>query len=74
MKGKLAGKVVDRAVEAEKKKLKKKAKKRLCKVFLQILWTFFVLSVGLLAGIHWRVISAWIGKGEMPEIPEGHCH
>ena len=74
MRGKLGRKVVDHAIKAEKKKLKKKARKRFLKVFLQILWTFFVLSVGVLAGIHWRVIRAWLNKGEMPEVPEGHCH
>ena len=36
--------------------------------------TLFVFSIGVFAGIHWRVILALIKKGEIPEAPKGHCH
>ena len=87
MKGKVASKVVDYAVEAEKQKLKKKAKKRVKSqklkkkakkrvksVIFRIFGTLFVFSIGVFAGIHWRVILALIKKGEIPEAPKGHCH
>ena len=74
MKSKVAEKVVDKAVEVEKAKLKKKAKKRMKTLLFQILWTFFVLTLGLFVGIHWKVFKVLFRKGEMPEAPEGHCH
>ena len=74
MKGKIASKVVDHAVEAEKQKLKKKAKKRVRSFIFKIFGTCFVFSLGVFAGIHWRVIRALIMKTELPELPEGHCH
>ena len=74
MKGKVASKVVDYAVEAEKQKLKKKAKKRVKSVIFRIFGNLFVFSIGVFAGIHWRVILALIKKGEIPEAPKGHCH
>ena len=74
MKSKVAEKVVDKAVEVEKAKLKKKAKKRMKTLLFQILWTFFVLTLGLFVGMHWRVFKALLRKGEMPEASEGHCH
>ena len=74
MKGKVAAKVVDHAVEAEKQKLKKKAKKRVKGIIFRLFGTLFVFSIGVFAGIHWRVILALIMKRNMPEAPEGHCH
>ena len=74
MKSKVAEKVVDKAVEVEKAKLRKKAKKRIKTLLLRILWTFFVLTLGLFVGMHWRVFKALLGKGKMPETPKGHCH
>ena len=74
MKGKVASKVVDYAVEAEKQKLKKKAKKRVKSTVFRIFGTLFVFSIGVFVGMHWRVIMALITKGDMPEVPKGHCH
>ena len=74
MKSKVAEKVVDKAVEVEKAKLRKKAKKRIKTLLFQILWTFFVLTLGLFVGIHWKVFKALLGKGKMPKVPKEHCH
>ena len=72
--GNIAADVVKRKAEKEKKKLKKKVRKTVWKIIRGILWTCFVLSLGVFIGIHRNVIKAWILGGEMPELPAGHRH
>lgn len=72
--GNIVADVVKRKAEKEKKKLKKKVRKTVWKIIRGILWTCFVLSLGVFIGIHRNVIKAWILGGEMPELPKGHGH
>ena len=46
---------------ANEKKTKKRSK-----------WPI-IFSIGVMVGIHRRVILAWIKGEELPEMPEGHC-
>ena len=42
--------------------------------FFRNLFCFtFVLLLGVLIGIHWKVIKAWAEGKELPKAPEGHC-
>ena len=65
--------VMERKAEKEKKKLKKKVKKTVRRIIRGILWTGFVLCLGIFVGIHRNVIKAWIKGEEMPKVPAGHC-
>ena len=66
--------VIERKAEKEKKKIKKKVKRTVHRIIRGILWTGFVLCLGMFIGIHRNVIKAWIRGEELPKVPKGHGH
>ena len=70
----MAADVMERKAAKEKKKLKKKIRKTVSRIIRGILWTGFVLCLGVFIGIHRNVIKAWLKGEELPEMPAGHCH
>ena len=70
----MAADAVERKAEKEKKKLKKKVRKTVRRIIRGILWTGFVLCLGMFIGIHRNVIRAWIKGEELPKMPAGHFH
>ena len=70
----IASDALERKAEKEKKKLKKKIRKTVRRIIRGILWTGFVLCLGMFIGIHRNVIKAWLKGEELPEMPAGHCH
>ena len=70
----LATGALERKASKEKKKLKKKVRKTVRRMIRGLLWTGFVLCLGIFIGIHRNVIKAWMKGEELPEMPAGHCH
>ena len=70
----MAADAIERKAAKEKKKLKKKVRKTVRRIIRGILWTGFVLCLGMFIGIHSNVIKAWMKGEELPEMPAGHCH
>jgi len=53
----------------------KKRKKKAGSILKGILKAVILLAVGILIGVHWRVILALLRGKTLPEAPEGHfCH
>ena len=57
-----------------KMKVERKAKRTARKVVRVFLWTAFVFCLGAFAGIHRRVIRAYLTGSKMPKMPAHHPH
>ena len=65
---------IERKAEKEKRKMEKKVRKTVRRIGRGILWTGFVLCLGMWIGIHRNVIRAWLKGEELPKMPAGHFH